>query len=264
MSKQDEIAAANEQHWEEMVKEGCGFTQPWLDLDGGLLLEYADGSLSPVPDPLLFIYPTSVLAGVDGKDVLGLASGGGQQSAVFGLLGARVTGVDLTEGQLDGDREAAAHYGYEVATIRADMRNLSFLGDESFDLVYQALSLGYVPHVGEVYAEVARVLRTGGLYRVGHCNPATQVLENDSWNGEGYQIGVPYAGGRIEDDAHGAVEFRHLLGDIFNGILAAGLSIRGVYEAPIHLQHNAQARPGSWFHMLTYVQQYFAIVAMKE
>jgi hypothetical protein len=50
---------------------------------------------------------------------------------------------------------------------------------------------------------------------------------------------------------------------MFNGLVAAGLSIREVQEAPCHLQHNMQARPGSWIHMLTYVQQYFAIVSRK-
>lgn len=109
--------------------------------------------------------PRNILTDVDDKDVLCLASGGGQQSAVFGLLGARVTVVDLAQGQLAGDREAAAHYGYEVTTIQADMRDPSCLDDESFDLVFQATSMGYVPHVREVYSQVARVLRSGGLYR---------------------------------------------------------------------------------------------------
>lgn len=40
------------------------------------------------------IYPAGLLADIDGKDVLCLASGGGQQSAVFSLLGAKVTVVD--------------------------------------------------------------------------------------------------------------------------------------------------------------------------
>ena len=158
---QDEIGSVNERHWERMVKEGCGFTRPWLDLDRALVRQYAQGQLDPVPAPLIEMYPANVLADVEGKDVLCLASGGGQQSAVFGLLGARVTVVDLAEGQLEADRTAAAYYGYEVTTIRADMRDLSCIGDESFSMVYQAPSMAYVPDVRQVYAEVARVLRAG-------------------------------------------------------------------------------------------------------
>lgn len=88
MKIEDEISAVNEQHWARMVKEGCGFTRPWLNLNRDLLHQYVEGELNPVPAPLLDIYPVSVLANIEGKQVLCLASGGGQQSAVFGLLSA--------------------------------------------------------------------------------------------------------------------------------------------------------------------------------
>ena len=210
MPEQDQIAIVNKAWWEKMVQEGCGFTQPWLDLDPDLVRRHARGQLDPVPEPLIEMYPAHVLAGVEDKDVLCLATGGGQQSAIFGLLGARVTVVDLAEGQLAGDREAAAHYGYEVTTFQADMRDLSCLEDESFDLVYQAPAMAYVPDVRPVYAEVARVLRRGALYRVALTNPAIQFVDDGSWDGEGYRISVPYAVRRLDKDGEGAIEFRHL------------------------------------------------------
>ena len=66
-----------------------------------------------------------------------------------------MTSVDIAEGQLAGDRTAAAHYGYEISTIRTDMRDLSTLDADAFDLVYQGPSMSWVPDV--------RVLRPGGL-----------------------------------------------------------------------------------------------------
>jgi SAM-dependent methyltransferase len=264
MTKKDEIAEINERHWERMVVEGCGFTRPWLDLDITVLRQYVSGSLSAAPGPLMDIYPPGVLADVEGKDVLCLASGGGQQSAVFGLLGARVTVVDLTAGQLAGDRQAAAHYGYPVTTIQGDMRDLSDLGEQSFDLVYQAPSISYVPDVRPVYAQVSRVLRAGGTYRVEFTNPATQFVDMEDWDGCGYRISVPYTVRRVEKEGREAADFRHFLGDIFNGLLEAGFVIQAVHEAPCHLQNKADAEPGSWEHWLTYVQGQFAIVATKQ
>jgi SAM-dependent methyltransferase len=263
MSKRDEVSSANERHWEKMVKEGCGFTRPWLNLDKAVLRHYAKGKLHTVPEPLDEVYPPGILADVEGKDVLCLASGGGQQSAVFGLLDARVTVVDLAEGQLDGDRKAAAHYGYEVTTIRGDMRDLSPLDDESFDLVYQAPSMSYVPDVRQVYAEVAVVLRPGGLYRVSVTNPATEFVGMDSWDGHGYRITVPYTVRRTENGEEDPIEFRHHWSDIFNGLIDNGFSIQQVQEAPEHLKQYPEARPGSWKHILTYVQWHLAIVARK-
>jgi SAM-dependent methyltransferase len=264
MNKQDEIADINERHWEKMVKEGCEFTRPWLDLDRDTILQYASGERVPASD-LSVIYPASVLVGAEGNEVLCLGAGGGQQSAVFGVLGARVTVVELADGQLEGDRSAAAHYGYEMTAIHADMRDLSSLDDDSYDLVYQEGTC-YVPDLPQVYSGVARVLRGGGLYRVGVTNPAVEFVDPDDWDGEGYRIKVPYSvkTRRRGDDREGAVEFRHFFSDIFNGLIALGLSVQEVQEAPCHLQHDPKARPGSWEHAMAHIPWGLAIVARKE
>jgi len=266
VADQDEIGTTNERHWERMVSGGCMWTQPWLDLDREQIRRYAQGQLDPVPASLVGLYPASLLADVEGKRVLCLASGGGQQSAVFGLLGARVTVVDLAEGQLEGDRAAAAHYGYEVTTVQADMRDLSMLEDTSFDLAYQAPSMAYVPDVAPVYAGVARALVRGGLYRVCFTNPATEFVDWNSWDGQGYRITMPYAE-RVErppEGSEGSIQFKHYMGEIFNGLIAAGMSIQQVMDDPqYYLPENAQAQPGTWDHWLTYVGA-FAVVARKR
>jgi SAM-dependent methyltransferase len=224
------------------------------------------GQLDPVPAPLIDMYPRDVLVDIEGKDVLCLASGGGQQSAVFGLLGAHVTVVDLSEGQLEGDKTAAAHYGYQVTTLCADMRDLSLLGDESFDLVYQAPSMAYIPDVRPVYTEVFRVLRPRRAYRVCFTNPATEFVDWDSWDGEGYRITKPYSERSEQgskDGVEGSIQFRHYMAEIFNGLVAAGFAIQQVRDSPkYYMQKNAEAQPGTWGHWLTYVGG-FAIVARR-
>jgi SAM-dependent methyltransferase len=260
MITRDEIAAANQRLWEEEVKRGCGYTVPWLDLDVDLLQRYAGGELASLPEPLDCLSPPSILAGVARKDVLCLASGGGQQSAVFGLLSARVTVVDLAEGQLRCDRRAAEHYGYEVTTLHADMRDLSALDDEAFDLVYQAPSLCYVPSVREVYAEVSRVLRSGGRYRAEYHQPVTQFV---AWDGEGYRITEPYSE-RVQRREDGGIEFRHYMDDIFGGLVEAGLSLRQVVDKGRHREPDLEAPPGSWEHQDSYVGGGFVIVAVKD
>jgi SAM-dependent methyltransferase len=259
---QDEIGTANRHHWEKMVREKCGFTQPWPNLDLTLIQQYARGELTLAPEPLNWIYPANVLNKVAGKDALCLASGGGQQSAVFALLGARVTVVDFAEGQLDGDRQAAAHYGYQVTTIRADMRDLSGIGNKSFDLVYQASSMAYVPDVRQVYGEVGRLLRPNGIYRVEFTNPATEFVDHADWDGKGYRITRPYAE-RARRRADGVFEFRHYLSDIFNGLIAVGLAIQQVEESPDYRRQPVDMQPGSWEHCLTYAPGFAIVAKMK-
>ncbi|MFC1475626.1 class I SAM-dependent methyltransferase [Candidatus Zixiibacteriota bacterium] len=265
MSELDDLARRNRQAWEKDVQQNGPYTVPWLDLEPNVLRAFAKGEIETLPEPYVYIYPPEILRNLAGKDVLCLASGGGQQSVVFGLLGAKLTAWDLTEGQLAGDRRAAEHYGYEIKTIPGDMRDLSGITPESFDLVYQAISMCFVPDVRQVYREVARVLRPGGLYRVGHINPGTYLVDEDSWDGAAYHIAGPYFGGQLpEEEQDGFSEFRHHLSDVFNGLIDAGFTIEGVWEDPRHLQHDPQAQPGTDRHLLNSVQKFFCILVRKK
>lgn len=248
-----------------MVKENCGFTKPWLDLDPKAIKKFASGRLRKTPRPLNAIYPSSILSNVKGKDVLCLASGGGQQSAVFGILGAKVTVADIAHGQLEGDKKAANHYGYRVTTIQADMNDLSMIKDRSFDLVYQAPSMGYIPDVRKVYKEVARILKPGGLYAADAQNPLSQFVDESSWDGQGYRISVPYVikrKRRAKDK--NVVEFRHYLSDAFNGLIECGFTIEHMQEMPNELYQDGKPESGSWAHFLLYVPGLFSILAKKS
>jgi len=167
--------------------------------------------------------------------------------------------IDLSEGQLKADTTAAAHYGYEIETVQGDMRDLSCVGDETFDLVW-SMGMSFIPDVKEVYAEVAKVLRTQGKYRVDFTNPATEFVDCSDWDGKGYRITRPYAE-RVRRTKNGPIEFRHTMSSIFNELQAVGLSLEHVEEAPYYLQQ-VKAPPGSWEHWRTYVPG-FAILAKK-
>lgn len=272
----DEIAKINRKGFNEDVENQLRYTRPWLEIDPEIINEYINGKLSILPYPYEYIYPAIILQNVDNKRVLCLASGGGQQSAIFGILQAKVSVIDISEKQLIGDQIAAEHYGYEVSTFQGDMRDLSIFPENSFDIIYQAISMIYVPNVREVYREVFRILKPNGLYRVGHLNPATYPVhftgERNGWDGIGYRITEPYRGGAIKkrDDGtetmtEGEItgEFRHLFSDIFNGLLEVGFTILGVWEAARHLFHNNQADPGSEEHKRNVIGDRFCILVRK-
>ncbi len=257
----------NKKWWERMVEEGCGYTRPWLDLDPATIQNYAKGLLENTPSPLdEYIYSASVLVNIKGIDVLCLASGGGQQSAIFGILGAQVTVVDIAEGQLEADKKAAEHYGYNVTTIQSDMGDLSFLGDNSFDLVYQAASISYIPDVQSLYREVARIVRSGGLFRADAYNPVSQFIDDDSWDGKGYRISVPYSvKEQKRSENEDVMEFRHYLSDIFNSLIDNEFIIEKVIEEPAEdLSQKENIQPGTYSHLLLYAPGHFAILARKK
>lgn len=256
----DELARYNKERWEELARAGVVFSRPALDLDE--------------TSARLMLDPQGVLGEVQGKDVLCLAAGGGQQSAAFGLLGARVTVCDLSETQLERDREAAAHYGLSVRAVQGDMRDLSQFGAGSFDVVWQAHSLKFVPEARRVFGEVARVLRPGGLYRVDCANPFVGGIDERDWNGEAYPLSLPYVDGAETTPAdpfwevwdedgncrkvRGPREFRHTLSTVVNGLVERGFLILGLWE---ELNAQPDAPPGTWEHFKLIVPPAFQIWA---
>jgi len=229
MKALDKMASMNKEVWEAAVLRGEGNAKPCLDLDAQLVEQYSRGEVDPAPNDLLRVFPPSVLQDVTGKDVLCLACGGGQQSPLFGLLGARVTVLDLAEGQLEGDRKAAKHYGYEVTTVQGDMRDLSCFAEDSFDVVCQAAASSWIPQIRQVYEQVARVLRPGGLYRVDFANHVTEFSDHpDAQNGKvplSVKSMVYHHEGRPDD-----IQFRHDLSDVFNGLLDSGFALQRVFD----------------------------------
>lgn len=257
----DELARYNQARWEELARARLEFTLPLLDLTPESARRRID--------------PEGVFGELQGKQVLCLATGGGQQSAMFGILGAVVTVFDLSPTQLQRDEEAATHYGYPVRTVQGDMRDLSAFVDDSFDLVYQAYSLNFAPRVESVFGEVARVLRPGGLYQMQWANPFTQSVDDQAWDGETYLLHHPYIDGfetstyyptwDIEDeDGHwrqiaSPREFRHTLSTVINQLAANSFVILRLKEA---LNHVPDPEPGTWEHYKSVAPPYLTLWAL--
>ena len=260
------IIIKNQKEWndnpEKMNQPG---TIPWLDLDiEGL------NKLTEINNPILSKIRKLMYGNLKGKKVLCLASGGGQQSAVFSLLGADVTVADFSQNQLNGDIKAAEHYGYKIKTVMCSMTDLSVFDADSFDIVVQPVSICYVPYVLPVYKEVYRILKQGGIYSVSHVNPATYpaYFDNDidGWDGTGYRIATPYIGGAIRIDTNGyenmtngemTGEFRHLYIDMFCNLTEVGFNIKYVCEDNINLT-DREHEPES-----SIIQGYFDILSIK-
>lgn len=271
---QDDLSKRVEVYWDHVVAKQGRYSVPCLDLTREQVQAYAQGQVADLADAV--VYPFDLLQGVGGRSVLCLASGGGQQSVAFGLMGAQVTVLDISEGMLEGDRAAARHHQLDIEIVKGDMRDLSAFPAAHFDLIYQPISITFVPDVREVYREVHRVLRPGGVYRVAHCNPATYPTSFDGgvngWDGQGYRIADPYCGGPIrmlpdgrESMLEGAPtgEHRHLFGDIFNGLTELGFVIERVTEDPRHFTPQEGTEPGSHAHSLATIAQYFTVVTRK-
>ena len=97
-------------------------------------------------------------------EVLGLASGGGQQMPIFTALGAKCTVLDYSEKQIASEIEVAKRENYEIKTIRADMTKPLPFEDETFDLIFHPVSNCYIEDVLPVWKECFRVLKKEEYY----------------------------------------------------------------------------------------------------
>ncbi len=249
----DEAARYNIARWQALADADALFTRARLDLTSETAQERVD--------------PEGRLGDLAGKRVLCLAGGGGQQSAAFALLGATVTVFDLSEAQLERDRLVTAHYGLPITAVQGDMRDLSAFDDGAFDIVCQPYALNFVPNARAVFAEVARVLVSGGTYNLQCANPYATGVTNRDWNGTGYTLRGTYRDGEqvtYEDQAwvyrrENATnpvppprEYRHTLGTILNGLIAAGFALAYLAENENNYP-DPNVEPGSWDHFVSVV-----------
>lgn len=178
-------------------------------------------------------------------EILGLASGGGQQGPVLAAAGARVTIFDNSPAQLGQDRGVSERFGLGLRTVQGDMADLSAFSDGSFDLVFHPVSNVFVPDVRPVWREAYRVLRPGGRLLAGFMNPAVYLFDNDAFERSGQRIlryAIPYADTNdLAADALAArrarkepLEFGHSLAAQIGGQLEAGFHLVGFDEADRH------------------------------
>lgn len=201
---------------------------------------------------------------IKGWNVLCLAAGGGWQSILYATAGAKVTVLDLSPEMLKLDAREAERRQLVVQCIEGSMDDLSELGNASFDLVHQPVSTCYVPDLGKVYGEIARVLKPGGLYISQHKHPVSlQITDRDPR--DRYTIGIEYYREGplppVVDQSYrepGATEFLHTLEEIIGGLCQTGFVIEAFAEPR---RDAKQAKPGDFRHRGRFVPPYVRLKA---
>jgi len=185
--------------------------------------------------------PREWFGDVRGKNILCLASGGGQQVPILAAAGANVVSFDLSDEQLAKDRMVAEREGLDVRCIQGDMADLSCFSQESFDLVFHPASNAFVPDLAPVWQGCYRVLRPGGHLLAGFMNPAAFMFDHeeaDKTNELKVKYALPYSDVsslsslelQRKLDEQEPIEFSHSLETQIGGQINAGFHIVGLYE----------------------------------
>tara|TARA_B100001123_G_scaffold262945_2_gene292808 strand:+ start:2855 stop:3640 length:786 start_codon:yes stop_codon:yes gene_type:complete len=232
-----DIRAHNRAAWDRQVENGNQWTIP-VTSEEVEAARRGDWSIYLTPKKAVprSWFPDALAE----RDVLCLASGGGQQGPILAAGGAKVTVYDNSPAQLRRDAEVAERDDLSIRTIEGDMRDLSAVEDDAFDLIVHPVSNVFIPDVHPVWREAVRVLRSGGAILAGFTNPAVYLFDEDRIEKDGSMIvahRLPYSDTEslteeeIERRAGNgdSLQFSHTLQDLIGGQTDAGLLITGFY-----------------------------------
>lgn len=142
--------------------------------EGGHSIAVAFGPGAPEGDDL------GLLGDVSGIEAIELGCGGAQFGIALAQQGANVTGVDISEEQLNYARELAEEYDVDIDFIHSSVTNLSDIPDGTFDLAFSAFAFQWVEDLRACFSEVARILTDEGklVFSVDH--PYYKIVDSES------------------------------------------------------------------------------------
>lgn len=234
------ILEYNRNAWNLQSQEGCRWSTPFPD---EVFERAKEGDWSVILTPNKAVPESWFPAHPDlsGLEILGLASGGGQQVPTFAAAGAEVTSYDASDIQLEKDEDTCRRNGLEITTQQGDMADLTGLDDDSFDLIFNPVSNVFAEKLEPIWKECHRVLKPGGAILCGFMNPAFFLFDHEILEETGKLIvknRLPYSDMEHADaellsaqlDAQLSVEYSHSWETQIGGQCDAGFAITGFYE----------------------------------
>ena len=224
----DERIAANLIHWNELAKIHERPSE-YYDVEA---FRAGGSSLRPLE--------RNEVGDVRGKSLLHLQCHFGLDTLSWARLGARVTGVDLSESALERARTLAADCGLDARFICAEIDSTDTFG-ETFDIVFTSFGTTvWLPDLDRWARLIARSLSLDGFFYIVDSHPFAHVV------GDGQRVVAPYfrtgpqhcepgdgdyavPDAKIETPSY---EWTHTLGDIVTALANAGLRVAFLHEHP--------------------------------
>ena len=212
-------------------------------------------------------FERTAVGDVRGKSLLHLQCHFGLDTLSWARLGAKATGIDISDDAIGLARQLNNEVGLDAEFLRSNVYDLPDVLVGEFDIVYTAMGvLAWLPDLDAWAAVVARYLKHGGLFYLLEIHPASQVFDDERTlrsrrdlsvrygyfpNPEGMSFagGVPsYAGDEtIDTPCH---EWQHSIAEILTALLRAGLRLTSFAEHPATLYKQfpgmAQGDDGLW------------------
>lgn len=230
------IIEHNQAAWNRMVENGSPWTKP---VNPEQIEKAKLGDWEIVLTPTKHV-PKDWLSDLQGRNVLCLAGGGGQQGPILAAAGANVTVLDISEKQLEQDLFVAKRDGLSIKTVQGTMTDLSMFPNEHFDFIIHPVSNLYIKDIHTVWREAHRVLKLNGLLLSGFFNPVSFIFDFEKEEEGKLEVkySIPYyeSESLSEELLQDCIEHQyplihgHSLEDQLKGQMQAGFVIADMYE----------------------------------
>ena len=186
-----------------------------------------------IEKPALF----SLLPALDGKKILDLGCGYGENCISFSKMGAnKVVGIDISEKMLNAAKKN--NYSKDIKYLQMPMEDISRL-NEKFDVVVSSLAVHYIADFNILIQNIYNILYDDGVLIFSQEHPLTTApiagakwIRDDNGNIDHYYL-VDYSrsGQRnVNWLVNDVIKYHRTFSEIMNSLISNGFTIQNVLE----------------------------------
>lgn len=181
----------------------------------------------------------NLLSDITDKSILHLQCHFGQDTISLGRMGAKVTGIDLSNEAIDQAKLLAEKSNSKADFICCDIYDLPNHLDKQFDIVFTSYgAIGWLPDLNKWAQIISNYLKPGGMFVFAEFHPVVWMFDENlekikySYFNSGAIIETE-TGTYANKDANIEAEFvtwNHSISEVVNSLISNGLEISSLDE----------------------------------
>ena len=181
----------------------------------------------------------NLLGDIKGKSVLHLQCHFGQDSISLSRLGAKVTGVDLSDKSIEKAKELAIQTNSDAQFICCDLYDLPNHLEQQFDFVFSSYgTIGWLPDLDKWAKVICQFLKPTGKFVFAEFHPVVWMFDDEfdkiGYNYFNVKALIENQSGTYADKSANInttyVMWNHGIGEVLNSLICNGLILNSFDE----------------------------------